>query len=86
QMIHKGSIAVDGISLTIAKLEATSISIALIPHTLSITTLGVKNVGDRVNLEVDMISKWVRRLLPGQESDAEKEGVTMEQLEAGGFA
>ena len=86
QMIHKGSVAVDGISLTIAKLEATSLLIALIPHTLSITTLGVKNVGDRVNLEVDMISKWVRRLLPGQESDAEKEGVTMEQLEAGGFA
>jgi riboflavin synthase len=86
QMIHKGSIAVDGISLTIASLEASNFSIALIPHTLSITTLGVKNVGDNVNLEVDMIGKWVRRLLPGQESSTETEGVTMEQLKAGGFA
>ncbi|MDA0842312.1 MAG: riboflavin synthase [Planctomycetota bacterium] len=85
QMIYKGSISVDGISLTIASLEASDFSIALIPHTLSMTTLGVKNAGDKVNLEVDMIGKWVRRLLPGQEANARSEGVTMELLKAGGF-
>ena len=86
QMIFKGSIAVDGISLTIMRLEDQSFSIALIPHTLSVTTLGTKVVGEGVNLEVDMIGKWVRKLLPGQEQGGQGSRVTLEQLRAGGFA
>lgn len=61
-VIHKGSIAVDGISLTIADLQETHFSLAIIPHTAQKTTLGFKQSGDLVNLEADMIAKYVERL------------------------
>ncbi len=60
---YKGSIAVDGISLTVAGLDAQSFRIAVIPHTQPITTLGFRAVGDRVNLETDVIARYVERLL-----------------------
>lgn len=63
-VVYKGSIAVDGISLTVAGLERDSFSIAVIPHTQAVTTLGVREVGSQVNLEVDVIAKYVERLLP----------------------
>jgi riboflavin synthase len=68
-IVHKGSITVDGISLTVAALDDDSFSIAVIPHTLAVTTLGTAEPGTRVNLEVDVIAKYVERLLH-QQGDA----------------
>ena len=60
---HKGSITVDGVSLTVAAVDDTSFTVSLIPTTLELTTLGRKQVGDPVNLEVDVLAKYVERLL-----------------------
>jgi riboflavin synthase len=62
-MILEGSIAIDGISLTIARLGDESLTLAIIPHTLEKTTLGVKKVGDSVNIEVDMVAKYIESFL-----------------------
>ena len=59
QMVSKGSVAVDGVSLTLVDVEDARFSVALIPHTLAVTTLGQRKVGDRVNLETDMLAKLV---------------------------
>ena len=61
QMASKGSITVDGVSLTLVDVEDARFSVALIPHTLDETTLGVRQVGDRVNLETDVLAKYVQR-------------------------
>lgn len=63
QCVEKGSIALDGVSLTIARLRGRSVTIALIPTTLEVTTLGFRRPGDRVNVEVDMMGKYVARLI-----------------------
>jgi riboflavin synthase len=60
---EKGSVAVDGPSLTVAGLEDAGFAVALVPHTLEATTLGALAAGDRVNLEVDVLAKYVERLL-----------------------
>ena len=60
---EKGSIAVDGVSLTVAAVAGDEFEIALIPHTLDVTTLGVRPTGSSVNLEVDVIAKYVERML-----------------------
>jgi riboflavin synthase len=62
QMASKGSIAVDGVSLTIVDSEPYRFSVALIPYTLAVTTLGPLKVGDKVNLETDILAKYVQRL------------------------
>jgi riboflavin synthase len=62
-VVHKGSISIDGISLTVAAWDDDRIGVALIPHTLDVTTLGVARAGDPVNLEVDVIAKYVERLM-----------------------
>lgn len=62
-MIHKGSVAIDGISLTIAALEDDVVSVAIIPHTYEATNLRARRVGERVNLEVDLIAKYVEKLI-----------------------
>ena len=62
QMASKGSIAVDGVSLTIVQSEPDRFSVALIPYTLAVTTLGPLTVGGRVNLETDILAKYVQRL------------------------
>ena len=62
-VVEKGSITVDGVSLTIAGLDDASFQVSLIPTTLALTTLGTKQVGDLVNLEVDVLAKYVERLL-----------------------
>ena len=62
--VEKGSIAVEGVSLTVAALGTDSIAVALIPHTLAATTLGSLCPGDAVNLEADILAKYVERLLP----------------------
>ena len=60
---EKGSVAVDGVSLTVAGVTETGFEVALIPHTLAVTTLGARKPGDRVNIEVDVIAKYVERML-----------------------
>jgi riboflavin synthase len=63
-LVPKGSVAVDGVSLTVAALDTATFDVALIPHTLAVTTLGGDGVGRRVNLEMDVLGKYVRALLP----------------------
>ena len=67
-VVEKGSLSVDGVSLTVAAIHDDGVSIALIPHTLEVTTLGSARPGDPVNLEVDIIAKYVERLM--ERSDA----------------
>lgn len=62
-VVPKGSIAVDGVSLTIVEVKGDRISISLIPHTLNATTLGLRRVGDKVNIETDILGKYVTRNL-----------------------
>jgi riboflavin synthase len=62
-MVPKGSVAIDGISLTLVYVEPERFSVALIPHTLEVTTLGQRQIGDRVNIETDILGKYVARLL-----------------------
>lgn len=71
-VIHKGSLAIDGISLTVARLTDVDVSVSVIPHTVQQTTLGKRRVGDTVNLENDLIGKYVERLFAqtGRESRA----------------
>jgi len=64
--VEKGSITVAGVSLTIAELADDAVAVALIPHTLDVTTLGNAAPGDQLNLEADVIAKYVERLLPGR--------------------
>ncbi|MCC6421508.1 MAG: riboflavin synthase [Gemmataceae bacterium] len=63
QMVPKGSVAVDGISLTVVDVERNRFSVALIPHTLAVTTLGFKTVGATVNLETDLFAKYIWKYL-----------------------
>jgi riboflavin synthase len=67
-MVEKGSIAVDGVSLTVVDLERDGFSVMLIPHTLAVTTLGKLRVGDRVNIETDLLAKHVRQLMSRADS------------------
>jgi len=65
-LVEKGSISVDGVSLTVVDLSDEGFTVAVIPHTAEATTLGARRPGDRVNLEFDLIAKYVERLLPGR--------------------
>lgn len=62
-LIHKGSIAIDGVSLTVAEIEGDRFAVWLIPHTLAATNLGGRRVGERVNLEFDLLGKYVEKQL-----------------------
>jgi riboflavin synthase len=62
--VSKGSVAIDGISLTVVNVKDDRISIALIPHTLTTTTLGSKSIGNKVNIEIDIIGRYVNSILP----------------------
>ena len=89
-MIEKGSVAVDGVSLTINRCDAKRFSVSIIPHTAGLTTVGFKQVGDAVNIEADMIGKYVERLLGGRlrrpyEPNQESSGVDMDFLFKTGF-
>ena len=64
-VVHKGSITVDGVSVTVAAVHPDGFSIAVIPHTAAVTTLGSKGPGDPVNLELDVVAKYVESLLAG---------------------
>lgn len=62
-LVEKGSVTVDGISLTVAGVDESGFEVAIIPHTLAVTTLGLRDVGSLVNLEIDVLAKYVERLL-----------------------
>jgi riboflavin synthase len=82
--IRKGSIAADGVSLTINELTEKSFSVSIVPHTAGVTTLGLKGVDAVVNLETDLIGKYVERLLKGGESSGEGK-VDREYLQRHGY-
>ncbi|OQX54285.1 MAG: hypothetical protein B5M48_01410 [Candidatus Omnitrophica bacterium 4484_213] len=82
-LLPKGSIAVDGISLTIAEIKDKEFIAHFIPHTLKSTNLQSKNVGDKVNIEVDLLTKAVYQYLENLERD--KQGITKEMLSRAGF-
>jgi riboflavin synthase len=73
-IISEGSIAIEGVSLTVARLSENIITISLIPHTLDKTTLGTLKAGDKVNIEVDLIGKYVERILSKPEESKISEG------------
>ncbi|MFY3741130.1 MAG: riboflavin synthase [Candidatus Nitrosomirales archaeon] len=66
-VVPKGSVAIDGISLTVVDVMKDKISVALIPHTLTVTTLGIKNKSDKVNVEMDLLGKYARKVLTGKD-------------------
>jgi len=90
-IVEKGSVALDGISLTVARTGAADFTVSLIPHTREITNLREKRVGSRLNIETDILGKYVEKLFPGartsEESDAPKSagGLTMDFLRQQGF-
>ena len=86
-IIKKGSIAIDGISLTVTEVTDTSFSVSLIPHTAKETTLGLKKVGDSVNLETDILGKYVERMLTwNKQTQAGKaDTLNMQMLLENGF-
>jgi riboflavin synthase len=98
-LVEKGSVTVDGISLTVVMVDNKSFIVSLIPHTAALTTLGYKNAGDRVNLETDMLAKYLDKLLAGffpghvvpqgGEEPAPEDGgkgkITMSMLQEKGF-
>lgn len=85
--IEKGSIALDGISLTIADITSSTISVSMIPHTIGNTNFGQKKPGDVVNLENDMVGKYIDKLLHFEEPKTKENtsGITMEMLRNAGF-
>ena len=84
-VVEKGSITVDGISLTVAWVEAHRFAVSIIPHTASVTLLGEKGVGDVVNLETDLLAKYVEKLLRPQEAPQPERNITWEFLAEHGF-
>jgi riboflavin synthase len=84
QMILKGSVAVDGVSLTINTLDAGRFAVAVIPHTSALTTIGFKPAGERVNIETDMIGKYVEKFLSAR-AEARPAGVTLDLLARTGY-
>jgi riboflavin synthase len=85
-LIVKGSVAVDGVSLTINTIESNRFTVSIIPHTAAMTTIGLKNPGEQVNIETDMIGKYVERFLTaGHGPAAPPAGVTREMLARAGY-
>lgn len=84
-IVEKGSIAIDGTSLTVAKVTKESFSVSIIPHTLGETILGQKKAGDVVNLENDIIGKYVERFMQPKDQEKTGGGITKELLFQAGF-
>jgi riboflavin synthase len=80
--VFKGSISIEGISLTVAKLERNRCTIAIIPHTVELTNLGSLQPGDPVNLEADVIAKYVEKMMRGEPAQS---SLTLEELVGQGF-
>ena len=85
-IVEKGSVTIDGISLTVADVQSDRFAVSLIPHTAKVTVLGEKRTGDIVNLETDILGKYVEKLMkPAVEETKQKSGITMEFLAENGF-
>lgn len=84
-IVPKGSVAIDGISLTVNVVTASGFSVNIIPHTAEMTTLRLRHPGDVVNIETDIIGKYVERLL-GRDAGEPSRGVSLETLMRSGFA
>lgn len=82
---EKGSIAIDGISLTVAEVRENGFRVSIIPHTGEETTLLARRTGDMVNLETDIIAKYVERLMFPKEAEEKKSGIDLEFLRENGF-
>ena len=78
-IVKKGSVAVDGISLTVIDLNSTSFSVAIIPHTLTATNIGDKGPGDKVNIEIDIIGKYVEKFMNRKDTEAGLEELLKEK-------
>ena len=83
-IVEKGSVAIDGISLTVAKTDSQSFSVSIIPHTAGATTLSLRKVGDVVNLENDIVGKYIEKFITF-EKEKPKSGITKEFLLKNGF-
>ena len=84
-VVEKGSIAVDGISLTVAQVGKDWFSVSVIPHTAAVTALGQRRTGDRVNLECDIVGKYVEKLLQPARTERREQGVSREFLAQNGI-
>lgn len=88
-LVVKGSVGVDGISLTINEVQGATFSVSIIPHTAQVTTIGKKRVGDKVNIETDIIGKYVEKFLQETELTTQKKGksssLTVDFLNRHGF-
>jgi riboflavin synthase len=80
--VYKGSVCIEGISLTVAKLNARRCTAAIIPHTVAVTNLGSLKPGDAVNLEADLIAKYVEKMM---KKDPAEGSVTVQELVRQGF-
>jgi len=81
-VIFKGSLSIEGISLTVTKIEGTQVTVAIIPHTIEMTNLQSLKPGDPVNLEVDVIAKYIEKMIRGESSNST---ITVERLVSEGF-
>ncbi len=81
-VVSKGSLSIEGISLTVAKVEGTQVTVAIIPHTTEMTNLMSLKPGDPANLEVDLIAKYVEKMMRG---DSTNSSITLERLVSQGF-
>ena len=87
-IVEKGSVTIDGVSLTVNDCQPGGFSVSIIPHTLEVTTLGFLRAGDQVNIELDIIGKYIEKLLlagAGPASDGDEKGITPGFLAENGF-
>lgn len=85
-VIMKGSVALDGTSLTVAYVDESCLKVSLIPHTAELTILGSKKAGDKVNIECDMVGKYIEKLIKGEtQVESSKKSITMDFLRENGF-
>ena len=84
-IVEKGSVALDGISLTVARVGTSDFTVSLIPHTRTVTNLGAKRIGSPLNIETDILGKYALKLLGGENTAARSTGLTREFLLQHGF-
>jgi riboflavin synthase len=84
-VIPVGSIAIDGVSLTVARLDENGVTVSLIPHTLEVTTLSALEVGQRVNVELDLLGKYIERLIARKDDQKDGPGLSREVLKEWGY-
>lgn len=84
-IIPKGSVTLDGISLTVVDVADTCFTVSLIPHTRNVTNMKVKNIGDTINIETDMIGKYVKKYMFPEKEQKEETRITMDFLSEKGF-